>query len=782
MHNLERKNQHLQNEIQMLEGRVIDYTNLWQVSAKIYALDIADALVTVAMIAKELLKGDMAIIFPYDIRKNEFKFSDIARNGVPEDINFKTIKPRDFGTRHEVKKNKILKVSDATDFKKYPFISQNPESFLNRTGIKSFIGIHLATGEEDVGVLYVDYYDKRNLSKHKKHNLQILANWAAIAIKNAIVHDKAQNNIKKLRILNDIGHKITAEISLNNEELLMLLYRSISELMDVSNLFISFFNSKENTVIFELAYINGVRQEKEGEFATRINGNGLTEYVIREKKPLTLDTDIEKWLIDHKINKVGKLAKSWIGIPVIFGDQVFGMIGLQDFMNEYAYSVDDEFILTTIATQFANTIQNSKLFRKVEDGLFQLDALVETSQNLSQVEQLELLFKPIVDGAVEIIPLADKGSFFTYDSDEKKLVCKAAKGFSTEIQNRMKFSQNEGCAWEAYEKNILINIPNAHISHIIKDIDHKEIKEIKSILCVPILTNHNEVFAVLNIDNVSTYSAFTKFDEYLLSTYAIQVGVRIKNLNLINQLKSQKENLLEKMSEMSPMVTKTSFYLIAEALNHDIRNLMISLNRSIAKFQPVINLLSKKDKNIFKTSVKNTINIIKLIDTLVDLFDFKNVDDENISIKEIIKELVSFFKIQTVNTISFELDIQDGMDDLFCNKAEFSMIIYNILSNAVNAIHSKSNQTGIIKISVFLVKSNYKLIIEDNGPGIKRDNLQKIFFPGFTTKEDGLGIGLFFVHETINSAFEGSIFCESRVGSFTRFIINIPEYINWRQQ
>jgi signal transduction histidine kinase len=75
-----------------------------------------------------------------------------------------------------------------------------------------------------------------------------------------------------------------------------------------------------------------------------------------------------------------------------------------------------------------------------------------------------------------------------------------------------------------------------------------------------------------------------------------------------------------------------------------------------------------------------------------------------------------------------------------------------------------------------------QIILEysDDGKGIPKENLSKIFDPFFTTKrgQGGSGLGLHIVYNLITQKLNGTIECESQVGTGTKFIIKLPSQLN----
>ncbi len=112
---------------------------------------------------------------------------------------------------------------------------------------------------------------------------------------------------------------------------------------------------------------------------------------------------------------------------------------------------------------------------------------------------------------------------------------------------------------------------------------------------------------------------------------------------------------------------------------------------------------------------------------------------------------------------------------LYSYPGTFSQIFTNLIMNSL--IHAFENSSdSLIMIEYF--KENKYLVIkyDDNGSGIKKENMKKIFEPFFTSRrgQGGCGLGLPIVYNLVVQNLKGEINCESKFGSGTTFIIKIP--------
>ena len=100
-----------------------------------------------------------------------------------------------------------------------------------------------------------------------------------------------------------------------------------------------------------------------------------------------------------------------------------------------------------------------------------------------------------------------------------------------------------------------------------------------------------------------------------------------------------------------------------------------------------------------------------------------------------------------------------------------NQVFMNILMNACQAIENK----GTITISTDIAENNLVVKIKDTGKGIKKENINKIFDAGYTTKSVGVGTGLgLAISSKIIHKHHGKITVNSEENVGTEFVISIP--------
>ena len=161
------------------------------------------------------------------------------------------------------------------------------------------------------------------------------------------------------------------------------------------------------------------------------------------------------------------------------------------------------------------------------------------------------------------------------------------------------------------------------------------------------------------------------------------------------------------------------------------------------------------------------------------LLDFSlfNSIDVNDQIRQLVSQRSRWEKERGVG-VSFSLDLEP-LPLIGMSEEDLIEVIENLLSNSIRSIRCTSRKKGEIQISSKLVRGTedreLEIVVQDNGAGIRRDLLERVFDKGFTTNEHrgGSGLGLYLV-KSIVALYKGRIRVESQFGSWARFIIRLP--------
>jgi signal transduction histidine kinase len=204
---------------------------------------------------------------------------------------------------------------------------------------------------------------------------------------------------------------------------------------------------------------------------------------------------------------------------------------------------------------------------------------------------------------------------------------------------------------------------------------------------------------------------------------------------------------------------------LSDRLSHKINNLLTSvLNysfilKSSATDRKAIAMHEKIEDGIKKTKdiLQGIVDSSRHAPEAFEEFDFEN------EMKAIAR---SFSLTGGKSGVTMDTRFQ-GRPSVRCSRRCLHIVMSNILQNAVEA-----EATGI-KVNSRITDTDISIEIIDNGTGIRREDLPRVFEPMFTTKHEKRGLGLYMTYNIIKS-HGGSISCSSRPGKDTRFHVTIP--------
>jgi transcriptional regulator with GAF, ATPase, and Fis domain len=170
------------------------------------------------------------------------------------------------------------------------------------------------------------------------------------------INDLLDRKNVNLNAVIDMGKELTASVDLNETQVLDLIYDKLDPLMETENMYIALYDHATDMVRFPLMFVDG----KSTEVPTRKAGTGRTEYIIENKEPLFIDTR-EKSIAWYKQTGreeyIDEPFASWIGVPMISGNEVIGVIATYHTTDDYVYSQDDLDLLQAIANQSAIALE-----------------------------------------------------------------------------------------------------------------------------------------------------------------------------------------------------------------------------------------------------------------------------------------------------------------------------------------------------------------------------------------------------------------------------------------
>jgi len=254
---------------------------------------------------------------------------------------------------------------------------------------------------------------------------------------------------------------------------------------------------------------------------------------------------------------------------------------------------------------------------------------------------------------------------------------------------------------------------------------------------------------------------------------------------MINYLSATQDQLVqsEKMASLGGLVAG-----VAHEINTPIGNGLVGMTWLTELSQRMNKLYKEKDlseeefidflDNVEKVSKSVTVGLKKAADLIKSFkqvaVDQSNEDKRLFFIKDYIDEIIlslnSNFRSKNIN---IDINVEDGIS-LTSYAGAFSQIITNLILNSLN--HGfRGTDTGTITIGATMKDKFLYLTYADNGHGMSKETIDKIYEPFYTTGREygGTGLGMHIVYNIISTRFNGEIEVDSKLGDGVKFSIKL---------
>ncbi|MEM3065347.1 MAG: HAMP domain-containing sensor histidine kinase [Candidatus Nitrosotenuis sp.] len=204
--------------------------------------------------------------------------------------------------------------------------------------------------------------------------------------------------------------------------------------------------------------------------------------------------------------------------------------------------------------------------------------------------------------------------------------------------------------------------------------------------------------------------------------------------------------------------------LLASRLGHDLRNNLTTImtTSGIIRKRPgfdkdrdlqwQVNMIEKAAQKI-NYQIEDVLNFVR----------FSPLKSEHVRLSKILHNTIKSLHIPPkIEVVLPQTDLT-----LNCNANQFEIVMTNLINNSIQAM----GEDGEIVIEAYEDDNNSVIKIKDSGPGIPNENLEKIFEPLFTTKQQGTGLGLATCRNIV-SQYGGTIDVKNNPTTFT---IKIPK-------
>ena len=208
---------------------------------------------------------------------------------------------------------------------------------------------------------------------------------------------------------------------------------------------------------------------------------------------------------------------------------------------------------------------------------------------------------------------------------------------------------------------------------------------------------------------------------------------------------------------------------LAAGVAHEIRNPLSSIKGFAVYFKERLSG-NKEDEQTADVMIAETERLNRVISQLIEFARPLELKKEKVQFVELVQHTIKLIASDAQkNKISVEIAASTDLPEVEVDPDKIKQVLLNIFLNSLAAL----KEGGNLKIELSPGKDNLTVIISDNGGGIEKMDLLKIYDPYFTSKPAGTGLGLAVVQK-IMEAHGGRIDVKSTIGKGTKVFLHFP--------
>lgn len=633
-------------------------------------------------------------------------------------------------------------------------------------GLWSWMGVPLNTGSETIGAISLGSRDAATIYTADQVNLlQAIADQAAGAIVKARLLQEAERRARQLTTLNEVARSLSSTL-----ELVPLFNQILKSAVDILNCESGSFlllDSDTDELVFEAA-VGPVAGDLIGRRLPP--GSGVVGKAVMTRQPQIVN-DVRRttdWY-GGSDEQTGYSTNDLLAVPMIFKNQVTGVVEVINRRDGLPFSPDDQDLLSAFSSQAAIALENARLFNMTDQAL------------ASRVEELSIMQR--IDRELNASLDVNRAMRLTLDWAMRQARSQAGMVCMVE-EDRLRVVAHQGYRAEldSYQGQLPLNLPNFREAVVngqprvtsVGGNDQPETAFLNGAveqLVIPI-RREEKTIGLLVLEGRER-GAISMDTVAFLDRLMDHASIAIANARLYSEVQSANQ-------------AKSDF---VSFVAHELKNPMTSI-RGFADLlaSGVVGSINENQTNFLQIIRSNTERMATLVTDLADVSRIEagrlRLDFAPVQAYEVIDEVVHSLGQQIKDKQqTLQLDVSKDLPPMWGDKMRLIQVILNLVSNAnkYSPVESVVSVRAAMEKNVWFDGSPHviHIYVRDSGFGISPEN-QKRIFEKFYRAEDqnvrdapGTGLGLNITKQLVELQ-GGRIWFESVYRKGTTFHVVIP--------
>jgi signal transduction histidine kinase len=245
--------------------------------------------------------------------------------------------------------------------------------------------------------------------------------------------------------------------------------------------------------------------------------------------------------------------------------------------------------------------------------------------------------------------------------------------------------------------------------------------------------------------------------------------------SLVAEYNRMVDELAKSAEQLSRSERESAWREMAKQIAHEIKNPLTPMKLSVQYLKKAWDEKTPDWDQRFSRFTTTLVEQIESLSNIASEFsDFAKMPKskfEKLELTKVINNAIDLFKDSSQIQFDFRTSEKHFVK---ADNEQLLRVFINLINNSIQAITDP--EKGLIQITIEPSEGFHIIRFSDNGKGIPSDQKSKVFYPNFTTKSGGMGLGLAMVKNIIQNS-NGEISFESEAGTGTTFNIKLPVWI-----
>ncbi len=406
----------------------------------------------------------------------------------------------------------------------------------------------------------------------------------------------------------------------------------------------------------------------------------------------------------------------------------------------------------------------------------ELVSLYEVGQETVSVLSLDDLLESILDRALVLVG-AERGFLVLCEPGQEDLNVPVARQFHQGEVDSAQIEISHDLVRRVLASGQPVVTTNAQEDARFQASHSIATYQIRSVLAAPMMARESCIGAIY-VDTRLSSRLFSGDDLALLVAMANQAAVAIQLARLYEDLRTRNRELQDAVRELKETQEEliraerlTVIGRMASSVVHDLKNPMTTI-KGYASLLGREDLAPEMRRRFSKIVARSVDTFVEMTQEILDYARGGSpLHAMQIELDPFIDELCDFVEPDCEQLgITIKRELHYG-SSVRIDEAKMRRALYNIVSNAMDAMHAG----GSLTITTRRADDSVEIVLSDTGPGIHKEVMDSLFEPFVTYgKARGTGLGLAITHKAIRD-HGGAISVRSTPGQGATFIIRLPK-------